>query len=307
MIQMLLLTGFLGAGKTTLLQKLLFEFKNEKIGVIVNEFGQAGIDGILIEQNGIVMSELNNGSIFCSCIKENFLNSLIALSSSDIQYLFIEASGLADPANMPQILHAIHSKTKVPYDYKGSICVVDAETFLDYYDLLPALHQQVAYSGAVIVNKSDLVDDTLLSDVLEKLNETNPLASIVVTTFCQADIHKLVDDLQVLSLPQEESSNTEENRPKTIVLTSDEILPACSLNNFLNKLKADSYRIKGFAKTSNGIVYISGLKNHIETLPWEGPFYGTKIVVISAVGMRMVSRITNALGEELKDSIKMSL
>lgn len=307
MTKLLLLTGFLGAGKTTLLQKLLLEFKNEKIGVIVNEFGQAGIDGTLIEQNGILMNELNNGSIFCACIKENFLNSLLTLSTKELDYLFIEASGLADPANMPQIINTIHSKTVVPYDYIGSICIVDAEMFLDYYDMLPALHQQAAYSGAIIVNKADLVEEDKLADVLEKLKEINPVALIDVTSFCGTSIHQLTENLKTPGLKAQESSNTFESRPQTVILSSTEVLGKAKLNTFLNNLKTDTYRIKGFAKTDCGIVYISGLKNHLEIIPWEGPFTETKIVVISAVGIKIVSRISKALNGDLKQKIKFTL
>lgn len=307
MTKLVLLTGFLGAGKTTLLQRLLSEFKNEKIGVIVNEFGQAGIDGTLIEQNGITMNELNNGSIFCACIKENFLNSLITLSAKELDYLFIEASGLADPANMPQILSTVHTRVKVPYDYKGAICVIDAETFSDYYDMLPALHQQVAYSGAIIVNKADLVDHALLTDVLGKLNTINPTAAVDVTSFCETDIHQTIDRLTVPSLREQESSNTFENRPKTVVLYAEEPVRKDSLDVFLNKIKEDCYRIKGFANTSTGIVYISGSKNHLEMIPWEGVFSGTKIVVISAVGIKIISRITRELSDDLKQKIKFNL
>ncbi len=63
------------------------------------------------------MTELTNGSIFCACIKESFLTGLIEMSSIDIDYLFIEASGLADPSNMTQILKSIESRTNNKYDY----------------------------------------------------------------------------------------------------------------------------------------------------------------------------------------------
>ncbi|MDI9492795.1 MAG: GTP-binding protein [Bacillota bacterium] len=307
MIKLLLLTGFLGAGKTTLLQKLLAEFRNEKIGVIINEFGQAGIDGTLVEKSGIPLHELNNGSIFCSCIKENFLSSLIALSKTDIGYLLIEASGLADPANMPQILETVNANAKRPYDYRGSICIVDAETFSDYYSLLPALHEQVARSGTVIVNKADLVEEGALADVIASLRAINPSAAIEVTTYCRTEIRKLVDELTNPARQEGESSNTPESRPKTVVLSSTDVLPAEELRNFLNGIKADAYRIKGFAETDEGIVYVSGLKNHLEILPWGGSFPGTKIVIISAVGIQMVSRIAKGLSGELKEKVKVSL
>lgn len=307
MIKLVLLTGFLGTGKTTLLKRLLSEFSDEKIGVIVNEFGQISIDGSLVEKEGIKMTELTNGSIFCACIKDNFISSLIALSKEDISYLFIEASGLADPASMSQIIRGISPQITVPYDYRGSVCVVDAETFLDYYDLLPALHQQVAYSGGTIVNKVDLVDEDKLSDILDKITSINASSPIYVTTYCNVEFHKLIDELRIPDKPDEESSNTVESRPKTFVLTSDKIVPRIALEAFLHDLMETSYRIKGFANTEDGTIYISGVKNHMEILPWEEPATKTEIVIISAVGIRMMSMITNGLKGELKDILNITL
>ncbi len=307
MIKLVLLTGFLGTGKTTLLQQLLKEFKDEKIGVIVNEFGQISIDGALVEKEGIKMTELTNGSIFCACIKDNFIAGLITFSKEDITCLFIEASGLADPASMPQILEAISSKTANAYDYRGSVCVVDAETFLDYYDLLPAIHQQVAYSGATIVNKADLVNEEQLSDVLEKLKSVNPSSPMYVTTYCNVEFRKLIDELRVPDKPGEESSNTVESRPKTFTLTADEPVSRKGIEELLLGISDASYRIKGFANTDEGVVYISGVKNHLEIQPWAEPIDRTEVVIISAVGIRMMSMITKELKNGLNKILKVSL
>ncbi|HPO04342.1 MAG TPA: CobW family GTP-binding protein [Bacillota bacterium] len=307
MIKLILLTGFLGTGKTTLLKQLLNEFKNEKIGVVVNEFGQISIDGTLVEKSGVIMTELTNGSIFCSCIKENFLNSLISLSGEDISYLFIEASGLADPANMSQIICAISPKTAVPYDYRGSVCIVDAETFLDYYELLPALHQQVAYSGAIILNKVDLVKEEVLADTLKSLASINSSVSIYITTYCNVEYRRLIEELKAPARPEEESSNTVENRPVTFVLAADQVLPGQALKCFLEKLSEAAYRIKGFAKTESGTIYISGVKNHLEISPWAAPVKKTEIMIISSVGIRIMSAITNGLKGELKGLLNIGL
>ena len=70
MIRLIMLTGFLGAGKTTLLQKILEEYSDQKIGVLINEFGAVSIDSELVEGEGIDMTELSNGSIFCACLKD---------------------------------------------------------------------------------------------------------------------------------------------------------------------------------------------------------------------------------------------
>lgn len=306
MIKLVLLSGFLGTGKTTLLKQLLDEFKDEKIGVIVNEFGQISIDGALVEKEGIKMTELTNGSIFCACIKDNFVASLIALSGEDLSYLFIEASGLADPASMSQILAGIAPKTVTDYDYRGSVCVLDSETYLDYYDLLPALHQQVAYSGAVIVNKVDLIDEEKLSDILEQVASVNPTANIYVTTYCNVDFRKMVEELSIPDKPGEESSNTVESRPKTFILTTDRIISKNALVKLIDQVSDSSYRIKGFAKTDEGTLYISGVKNHVDITPWDETAEKTEIVIISSVGIRMMSLLTNELRGELDKVFKIS-
>ena len=106
MIQIVLLSGF-GSRKTTLMQRLLDTYQEHKIGVIINEFGEINIDAKLVKRDGIDIAELSNGSIFCACIKDKFVDGLIEMSKTDIEYLFIEASGLADPSNMEDILKGI--------------------------------------------------------------------------------------------------------------------------------------------------------------------------------------------------------
>ena len=120
MIHLVVLTGFLGAGKTTLMQRTLDAFSDEKTGVIINEFGNENIDSVLLKREGLEISELSNGSIFCACIRDKFVDSLIEMSHMDIDYLFIEASGLADPSNMETILTGIAHKTRAGYNYHGT-------------------------------------------------------------------------------------------------------------------------------------------------------------------------------------------
>ena len=117
MIQIVLLSGFLGAGKTTLMQRLLDTYKDHKIGVIINEFGEINIDAKLVSREGIDIAELSNGSIFCACIKDKFVDGLIAMSKTDIEYLFIEASGLADPSNMGEKSFVSRKSTPISFRF----------------------------------------------------------------------------------------------------------------------------------------------------------------------------------------------
>ncbi len=303
MIELVLLTGFLGAGKTTLLKAILDAYKDQKIGVIVNEFGKVNVDAVLLEKDGITMAELSNGSIFCACIKDNFLKSLIEMSQMNIDYLFIEASGLADPSNMPQILKAIEPKILKPYDYKGALCVVDAENFMDLYDMLPALEHQLEYSGSVIINKADLVENEKIAEISHKIGEVNPRAQVYITSYCKVNIMDIINGLVASSKEAEETTNTFESRPKTFVLSAESSLPFEDLKAFITEIADSAYRIKGFVKTHEGTIEVSAVGKNIELSPWTKPIKNSEIVVISSVGIKMLSLITKAIESHLKGKI----
>lgn len=233
MIKLVLLTGFLGAGKTTLMKSILSEFSDARAGVIVNEFGEVNIDARLIEKDGIQMAELSNGSIFCACIKDKFVDSLIEMSYKDLDYIFIEASGLADPANMEQILDGIKNNVLNQYDYSGSICVVDGESFMDLYELLPAITSQIEFSGAVIINKGDLIDEETLKDVSETIGKMNPEAELFVTSYCRVDVRTLVEGLSRSSAEARESCNTVSSRPLTFIVRGEQQIPIQQLELFI--------------------------------------------------------------------------
>ncbi len=129
-IKLYVLTGFLGAGKTTLLLHLLEHFADKKIGVIQNEFGRLGVDGPRLRQDGIEMVEINRGSIFCSCLKLSFVQALAELGKRDLDFLFVESSGLSDPSNIREILSAVAELGVNSLKFCGVICLIDAVNFL---------------------------------------------------------------------------------------------------------------------------------------------------------------------------------
>ena len=294
MINLVLLTGFLGAGKTTLMKSILDSYNDYKIGIIVNEFGKVNIDGEILKKEGMKMMELTNGSIFCACIKDNFLSGLIEMSNFQLGYLFIEASGLADPSNMKDILKAIEPKTMNKYNYKGAICIVDCENFMDLSDLLPALANQIEYSSFAVLNKADLVENEIIEDVYEKIMEINPMIHTCVTSFAKCDIKEVVDQLAPISKDSKESTNTMESRPKSFVLQGSDIYEFKTLQEFLEVICQSAYRIKGFVRTNNGNMEISVVGTHVSITNWDGELAESQIVVISAVGIKMMSIITAA-------------
>lgn len=305
MIQIYLLTGFLGAGKTTLLQALLKSYADKKIGVIVNEFGEINIDARLIKRDGIEMAELSNGSIFCACIKDKFVDSLIEMSARDIEFMFIEASGLADPANMALILDGIKSHTACDYLLRGSICIIDGKNFLELAEMLPALENQVAYANAVILNKADLIDAEREAKIKRAVDEMNPGVGVSVTSYCNVDIREITDNFSVSLKKAGSSTNTYESRPNSFILHATGQLNYDELGDFLREIASDCFRIKGFAYTDSGTVEISAVGNDVILRGWEDPIAETEIVVISSVGIKMLSSILAASQKYLNGRLQL--
>lgn len=299
MTELLLLTGFLGAGKTTLLNRLLEE-QNVRTGVIVNEFSQTGVDGQLVKAPaGIDLVELNNGSIFCACIKDSFVSALVQLSGAGLDRLFVEASGLADPANFSAILDGIRPYIKAPYDYLGSVCLVDALYFPKYFKLLPALRRQLEYSQAVLINKTDLADADQLAQCHELIRQAAPEAYLCETTYAEVPYDQLVRELALRrgsTLAAQASSNTESTRPKTVTLTTREAISPDQLEQFLREITPHTYRIKGFVLTTEGLYLVNctGQVLISEPAPEEEGILATSLVIISSIGLAIVSRVLDA-------------
>jgi len=250
-IDLYLISGFLGSGKTTLLQKMLNNFEGNKVGVIVNEFGSIGIDGKLIQKGGIQLVEINNGSIFCSCIKGDFVKTLIEFSKEEIDVLIIENSGMADPSNMHQIIDEVSDRVGRPFEYKGAVCIVDSVTFLNFVKVLAPVQNQIASSNFIVVNKIDLVNQSTLIEIKEKLSELNPCAFVFETMYSEVPISLLEENLYDNGYIGE-TSNQCFNRPATYALESEGSYSDKEMMEFINKIKQYVLRIKGFLKGENG-------------------------------------------------------
>lgn len=305
MIQIILLTGFLGAGKTTLLEHLLNYYKDSPIGLIVNEFGEINVDGHLLKRDGITMSELSNGSIFCACIKENYIKALIEMSSMNIDYLFIEASGLADPSSMQQILETIATQTIHRYHYSGSICVLDGSSFLEINTVLVSVQNQLAYAGAVIVNKEDLISPAIKAEIQEAIQAVNPNVSVYFTSYCNIDVDKLILHLEPPKIISKDSTNTPQSRPQSYILKLLPTITLDELRGFLNFIAPYTYRIKGFASIGDTNYSVSGVRFHMMILPWAGDILSSEIVPISSIGIGLISAIANGIKTYAPHSIKL--
>ena len=169
-IKTVILCGYLGAGKTTLLSSLLEsqEFAGQKIAVLVNEFGKLHIDAKLLPEGDFFSVEINNGSIFCICVKTDFLRNL-EMIATDIKpdILFIEASGIAEPSDFKALLNT--KFLKASYSKGPTVCVVDCLNFPKLKGMLRALPAQVKSSDIVLLNKTDLVDENIIAEIEKEM------------------------------------------------------------------------------------------------------------------------------------------
>ncbi|MDO4554188.1 MAG: GTP-binding protein [Lachnospiraceae bacterium] len=305
MIHLVLLTGFLGAGKTTFLNHILEEYKDEKIGLIVNEFSETGVDGALVQSQNKDndMIELTNGSIFCACIKDKFVEALVELSKKDITHAFIEASGLADPASISSILDSIKEYTQTPYDYCGSICLTDAMYFLKHSAVLVALKRQVEYSRAVIINKIDLADEKQIAEVEEKIRELNPKADIYKTTYGNVPVKEILSNEREAEPEAQETTNTPSARPNTITMVTTEAVEVEQLKKFLSEVAPFTFRMKGFAKTTEGAKQVSAVGTEIQMEDWDIQVSETNLVIISSIGIGIISKVLESSKLNFKEKI----
>ncbi|MBD2576324.1 GTP-binding protein [Oscillatoria sp. FACHB-1406] len=153
-----IITGFLGSGKTTLLNHILSNQEGLKTAVLVNEFGEIGIDNELIVTTDENMVELSNGCICCT-INEDLVDAVYRVLEREdkIDYLVVETTGLADP--LPVALTFLGTELRDMTRLDSIVTVVDSENFsLDLFNS-EAAYSQIAYGDAIILNKIDLVDE----------------------------------------------------------------------------------------------------------------------------------------------------
>lgn len=299
------LTGFLGAGKTTFLLNLLNELADKKIGIIQNEFGKLGIDGELINRNGIEMTEINRGSIFCSCLKLSFVQALAEMGKLDLEYVFVESSGLADPSNIEEILAAVNKLAGDVYDFKGVICLIDAVNFLTQVVDVETVDRQLAHCHMAVINKIDLVDDTQLEKVIETVKEINPICKIVKSENGKIDFKFLEENLMALQWAAcEDSSNTVENKPKTISMESSATISKEMLTEFLKSVLPDCFRIKGFFHLSEGWHQVDVVEKLIDFKPCSEREI-SQLVFLSKIGPKVIRSVDNAWKKIVREPMKL--
>lgn len=207
-----LITGFLGSGKTTFLNRIIDKFpKDKKLTILMNEFGEIGIDGTLIEGEELDMMEISKGSIFCVCVKTDFIKGLYELTNTvQPDVLIIESTGVANPSDLKRDL-------KLPifndrFQFMEQFCILDAAHFLDAYDVYASLEKQIASSTVFIINKTDLAPVETIDKVKKVVHEFHPDPYFFETTYADIPLEQFLFPEEPASQVDEESVSKKHER-----------------------------------------------------------------------------------------------
>lgn len=265
-IPFILVTGFLGSGKTSLLLDLVRKYSDRmRIALVQNEFAPGHVDGATLKQSGkaFELLEINNGSVFCACLLGDFIARLAPfIDSHKPDLVLLEATGLADPVSLGQVLQSPELNDKI--FLAGSWCLVDALNFQRIISSVTRARHQVRIADIVWINKTDLVGSTTATR--EKILELNPFARIIETTFGRTDDINLPEVINLKSrnfLPVENqepfsenestAGNVSEPRPDltSCVVRSSRYFDEQPVREFIKANAEYLHRLKGYIRIND--------------------------------------------------------
>lgn len=274
-IPVTILTGFLGAGKTTLLNHILTSDHGQKIAVIVNEFGEVGIDNQLVVGADEEIFEMNNGCICCTVrgdlirILGSLMDAKLGRTERKVEFdrVLIETTGLADPAPVAQTFF-VDEEMATFYKLDAIVTVVDAKHANQHLDEGHEAQEQVAFADLLLLNKVDLVEEPELNSLEQRLRQMNPAAKIYHTQKSSIDVKKVLG-IHAFDLEKkleidpgflEEEDHDHDDSVSSIVLREEKPLDLKKLEMFVNqwiqRFGAEMFRYKG-------ILYIKGIKQRV--------------------------------------------
>lgn len=294
---MVLVSGFLGSGKTTLLNHLLRNNRGIRIGVVVNDFGSINIDSMMVAGQVDSMVSLGNGCLCCAVDARDLdaMFDTLAGSSSGIDVIVVEASGLAEPRNLIRMVLGSDNPRIV---FGGLVGVVDAAEFGATRTVHPEIDNHLALADLVVVNKTDRLGQDELTALTASVRDIVGDVPILATDHGRVDAELLfevperLDDRDVarqLSFDEllhapDDHSNHLHSRYSTTTFATDFPLDPRRFVDMLESPSGEVYRAKGFVFFGvdgyPGRYELNTVGRHIRLRPIGGQGNETRIVLI---------------------------
>lgn len=280
LIPTILLTGFLAAGKTTLLNRLIEHYRSQRTVLLVNEFGQVGIDGALLIKGNYELVELNKGSLFCICVRTDFIDEIERIAADLLpDLLLIEATGLADTSEMekmlalPNLIHRI--------DVQACVALVDATNFYKIVKFLQAPISQVLNADLILLNKTDIASAEALAATRQALTDLAPRALLLETQHAVFPLDILHTIRRPRPTPVGELGDGRPDPVQSITLQGDGSFSRAAWQAFREKIQTSQLRAKGFITIDKQCFYIdAGIDTWKETRLPSGQVGKNQLVVI---------------------------
>ena len=251
----ILLTGFLGAGKTTLLNRLIEHYRSKRTVLLINEFGQVGIDGELLVEGNYQKIELNKGSLFCICVRTDFIDEVEKIAKEiQPELLIIEATGLADTSEMEKMLALPNLKDAI--HLQACLCLVDCQNFHKIKEFLNAPVSQVRSADLVLLNKIDLVSEGRVKEVVEAVREISPTVPVLQTTYAEFPLEKLGEVRHPDILSQELPGDGRPDPVISVTLEGEGSFTQQSWEQFTALVRPFMMRLKGFVSLDGHAYHI---------------------------------------------------
>jgi G3E family GTPase len=250
------LTGYLGAGKTTLLNRILTHEHGKKVAVIINEFGEVGIDNQLVISADEEIFEMNNGCICCT-VRGDLIRIIGNLMKrrDKFDHLVIETTGLADPAPIIQTFF-VDEDTRDRLSLDAVVTVVDTKHIWQHWDAEEA-QEQIAFADVILLNKTDLVSEQELAELEKRIQDMNVMAKVYRTQNSEIGMEALLD-VQAFDLNRaltidpsflEETAHEHDESVYSVAIVEPGAVNGNKLNDWLGELLrtqgTDIFRMKG--------------------------------------------------------------
>lgn len=251
------ITGFLGSGKTTLVNHILKEQHGQKVAVIVNEFGEIGIDGqLMIWDAEEQLVEFNNGCLCCT-VRGDLVRTLEDLMQrADLDAVLVETTGLADPAPVASTF-IVPDEIKTKFSLDAFVTVVDACNLQRNLTDNRETQEQIAFADILLINKTDLVSADAIPQIEQQIRSLNPIAKIYHTEFGAVDLplilgtgaFNLAAKLEIDPMLLDDLEHEHDGAIGSFVLTSNQPIDLNKFMFWMNVLAQekgeDLYRTKG--------------------------------------------------------------